>query len=118
MDNNIFYITLQTGEKAIAVNNNDGNIYFNSQNQIKLKSLEMASVGLETWKSDILDEHFERDEVKEIFSWIKMAVLCSNPQSPATSPTQDSNTTSSTIVQTGDHAVNINNMGGNITINQ
>lgn len=48
----------------------------------------------------------------------KMAVLCSNPQSPATSPTQDSNTTASTIVQTGDHAVNINNMGGNITINQ
>lgn len=70
MDNNIFYITLQTGEKAIAVNNNDGNIYFNSKNQIELKSLEMASVGLETWKSDILDEHFERDEVKEIFSWI------------------------------------------------
>jgi len=47
-----------------------------------------------------------------------MALLCSNPQSPATSPTQDSNTTASTIVQTGDHAVNINNMGGNITINQ
>ena len=75
MDNNIFYITFQTGEKAIAVNNNDGNIYFNSQNQIELKSLEMASVGLETWKSDILDEHFERDEVKEIFSWINGCVM-------------------------------------------
>lgn len=70
MDNNIFYITFQTGDKAIAINNNDGNIYFNSLNQIELKSLEMASVGLETWKSDILDEHFEREEVKEIFSWI------------------------------------------------
>lgn len=70
MDNNFFYIILQTGEKAIAVSNKDGNIFFNSNNEIELKSLEVASVGLETWKSDILDEHFKRAEVDQILQWI------------------------------------------------
>lgn len=74
MDNNTFYIIYQTGEKPVAINSNDGNVYFNSDNEIELKSLEMASVGLKTWKSDILNEHFPRIETKEILSWIDKKV--------------------------------------------
>lgn len=70
MDNNIFYITLQTGEKAVAINRNDGNITFNTNNEIELKSLEMASIGLKTWKSDIKGVHVDRKEVDDILNWV------------------------------------------------
>lgn len=74
MNNNNFYIVVQTGNKAVAINQNEGNVIFNSNNEIELKSLEMASADLETWKSDILGEHFQRVEVKQVLSWIDSKV--------------------------------------------
>lgn len=70
MDNNNFYIVLQTGNKAVAINQNEGNVIFNSNNEIELKSLEMGSIGLKTWKSDIKGVHVDRKEVAGILNWV------------------------------------------------
>ena len=70
MENNVIYITLQTGERAVAINKNDGNIAFNSNNEVELKTLEMDSIGLKTWKSDIKGVHVDRKEVADILNWV------------------------------------------------
>lgn len=47
----------------------------------------------------------------------RLALLGSNPNSSTPSPLQPGNTPTPIVKQTGDHAVNITNNGGNITIN-
>lgn len=48
----------------------------------------------------------------------RLALLGNDPNSPIPSPILTGNTPTPTVMQTGDHAVNITNVGGNITINQ
>lgn len=63
-------LTIETDGISLPVNVN-GNIILDYKEHIKLmSSLEMASVGLSQWKSEIAGIHIYRDEVDSILKWV------------------------------------------------
>ncbi len=65
-----FHINIQTGDRAIAVNNRSGNIFMDQKHEIDIKSMEWASEGLKSWKTDIREIHFARQETKTVLDWL------------------------------------------------
>lgn len=67
MENQTF--TLQADGLSLPIGS-IGNVTANKGNIELLSSLKMASVGLYNWRSQIAGKHIDRDETKEIISWI------------------------------------------------
>lgn len=67
---NSFNLTLQFGDRSVAVNNRAGNVSVGRNHEIDIKSMELASEGLKSWKTDIREIHIPRQETKTVLDWL------------------------------------------------